>query len=45
MALLVHRDIAAGFKYARLWGGGKFNGQQVGRDHVLADGDVLEIHT
>jgi ribosome-interacting GTPase 1 len=41
---LVHKDIARGFKYARLWGGGSFEGQQVGRDHVVADGDVIEIH-
>ena len=45
VAELVHKDIARGFTYARLWGGGSFEGQQVGRDHVVADGDVVEIHT
>jgi ribosome-interacting GTPase 1 len=45
VATLVHKDVAKGFKYARLWGGGSFDGQQVGRDHVVADGDVIEIHT
>jgi len=44
IALLVHKEVAAGFKFARLWGGGDFDGQQVGRDHVVADGDVLEMH-
>ena len=44
VATLVHRDIAASFKYARLWGGGAFGGQQVGRDHVVEDGDIIEIH-
>ncbi len=44
VAALVHRDIAAQFKYARLWGAGSFGGQQVGRDHVVVDGDVIEIH-
>ena len=45
LARLVHKDIAAGFHHARLWGGGTFDGQQVGADHVLADGDVVELHT
>lgn len=45
VAKLVHKDIAHTFKFARLWGEGHFNGQQVGRDHPVADGDVLEIHT
>ena len=44
LARLVHRDIAAGFNHARLWGGGTFDGQQVGADHTLADGDVVELH-
>jgi ribosome-interacting GTPase 1 len=44
VARLVHRGLAAGFKYARLWGEGSFEGQQVGREHVVADGDVIEIH-
>ncbi len=44
VAYLVHKDIAEGFKYARLWGREAFDGQQVGRDHVVADGDVVELH-
>lgn len=44
LAGLIHKDIARGFKYARLWGGGSFEGQQVGRDHVVTDGDVIELH-
>ncbi|HEV3365678.1 MAG TPA: GTPase, partial [Acidimicrobiia bacterium] len=40
VATLVHKDIAADLRYARLWGRGTFDGQQVGRDHALADGDV-----
>ena len=44
VARLVHRDIAANLKYARLFGGSGFEGQQVGRDHVVADGDILELH-
>jgi len=44
IAELVHREIAAGLKYARVWGQESFAGQQVGRDHVVVDGDVLELH-
>jgi len=45
VARLVHRDIAASLKYARVWGSGKFDGQQVGKDHVVSDGDVVELHS
>jgi ribosome-interacting GTPase 1 len=45
VARLIHRDIAATLKFARIWGSGKFDGQQVGRDHVVADGDVVELHS
>jgi ribosome-interacting GTPase 1 len=45
VAVLVHKEIAADLRYARLWGRGTFDGQQVGRDHPLADGDVVELHT
>ncbi len=45
IAALVHRDIEHGLKYARLWGpSAQADGQHVGRDHVVADGDVLELH-
>ena len=44
VARLVHRDIAGTLKFARLWGSGKFDGQQVGRDHPLNDGDIIELH-
>ena len=45
VALMVHKDVAAGLKFARLWGGGDFEGQQVGREHQLCDGDVIELHS
>jgi ribosome-interacting GTPase 1 len=44
VAHLVHRDIAASLRFARLFGGHGFEGQQVGRDHEVVDGDVLELH-
>ena len=40
----LHRDWSRRLKYALLWGSGKFDAQRVGRDYVLADGDVLELH-
>ena len=45
VAVLVHKEIAAELRYARLWGRGTFDGQQVGRDHAVEDGDVVELHT
>jgi ribosome-interacting GTPase 1 len=44
VAELVHKDFARSFKHARLWGGSGYEGQQVGRDHVVDDGDVVELH-
>lgn len=43
-ARATHKDFAAGLRYTRLWGGGKFSGQRVGKRHLLRDGDVLEFH-
>lgn len=42
-ASAVHKDFASGLKAARVWGSGKFEGQQVQRDYVLHDGDVIEL--
>lgn len=44
VAQLVHRDLAATFRHARIWGRGSYDGQQVGKDHIVEDGDILEIH-
>ncbi len=44
LARAIHQDIAAGLRYARVWGTGVFDGQSVGEAHVLAEGDVVEIH-
>jgi len=40
----VHKDFAAGMKYARIWGSGKHDGVMARRDHVLQDGDIIELH-
>jgi ribosome-interacting GTPase 1 len=39
----LHKDWNRKLRYAQLWGSGKFEGQRVGRDYVLLDGDVLEL--
>ena len=44
VARLVHREMAEGVRFARVWGNGSFAGRQVGRDHAVEDGDVLELH-
>jgi ribosome-interacting GTPase 1 len=45
LAALVHKDVAAHLKFARIWGHARFEGQQVDRHHVLADQDIVELHT
>jgi hypothetical protein len=45
VARLVHNDLARSLSFARVWGrSGCFEGQQVGADHPVADGDVVELH-
>ena len=39
----VHQDFSKNLKTARVWGSGAFDGQMVKRDHVLQDGDVVEL--
>ena len=41
----VHRDLEDTVKSARVWGTAVHDGQTVGRDHVLHDKDVVELHT
>ena len=44
LAKAVHKEIAENLRFARIWGHARFDGQQVDRDHVLADRDVVELH-
>jgi hypothetical protein len=44
VAAVVHKDFAERLKYARVWGSRTYEGQMVQREHVLDDGDVLELH-
>ena len=44
LARVIHKDIAEGLKFARVWGATAFDGQLVKEAHVLEEGDVVEIH-
>ena len=40
----IHHDLAATATGARVWGpSARFDGQRVGRDHVVLDGDTVEV--
>lgn len=43
-AAVVHKDFAEGLRFARLWRQRAIDGLMVGREHVLEDGDILELH-
>jgi small GTP-binding protein len=46
VAAAIHKDLAAGFRGARIWGpSARFDGQQVGREHRVSDGDTVEVLT
>ncbi len=42
-AAVVHKDFSERLKYARIWGARAFDGQMVQREHILEDGDILEL--
>ena len=44
VARQVHGDVARSLRYARVWGHSAFDGQHVGPEHVVEDGDVVELH-
>ena len=40
----IHHELGATMTGARIWGpSARFDGQRVGREHVVADGDAVEI--
>ena len=41
----LHKDWKTKLRYALLWGSSKFDGQRIGRDYPLRDGDVIELHS
>jgi len=40
----IHKDFRIELKYAVVWGSGKYEGQRVGRKHILQDRDIIEFH-
>lgn len=44
LASHIHKELLETMKFARVWGHSAFDGQSVTRDHVLGEGDVVEIH-
>jgi ribosome-interacting GTPase 1 len=44
VAAAVHHELAVSFVGARIWGpSARFDGQRVGREHAVLDGDTVEI--
>ena len=44
LAAVVHRDLVESLTFAKVWGSSAHDGQSVGRDHVLHDKDLVELH-
>jgi ribosome-interacting GTPase 1 len=44
LAKAIHKEIAEEIKFARVWGPSAFDGQSVQEQHVLQEGDVVELH-
>lgn len=45
IARIIHSRLSRNFRYARVWGRSvKHDGQHVGQNHVLVDGDIVEVH-
>ncbi len=46
LAERIHGDMLEYFQYAKIWGpSAKYPGERVGLDHILDDGDIVEIHS
>jgi ribosome-interacting GTPase 1 len=43
MAREIHKDLEKRYRTARIYSEDKYNGQRVGKDFVLRDGDVIEL--
>ena len=44
LASKIHKDFLQKLRYAKVWGKDVYDGQMVQRDHVLQDGDIVELH-
>lgn len=45
LAAKIHRDFSSDLRYAKLWRSDEYNGMMAGKDFVLKDGDIVELHT
>src|SRR5947207_7345679 len=46
VAAAIHSEVVREFRGARIWGpSARFEGQRVGRDHVVLEGDAVEVLT
>jgi ribosome-interacting GTPase 1 len=43
LARRIYKDFVNKLKFAKVWGKAVYDGQMVQRDHVLEDGDIVEI--
>ena len=43
VASALHKDIAKGFKYAKVWGSTKIEGLKVAKDYQVQHKDIVEI--
>jgi uncharacterized protein len=44
LAAVIHHDFVARLRFAKAWGKNVLDGAQIGRDHVLEDGYIVELH-
>lgn len=44
-AKTIHNELAETMKFVCLWDSNKYNGLRVEKNHMLNDGDIIEIHT
>lgn len=44
LATAIHRELADKLKFAKIWGTGVYKGQNVQKNHVLNDKDIIELH-
>ena len=44
ICIKIHREFDEYFRFARVWGSSKFEGQKIGSSYILKDNDVVELH-
>ena len=44
IARIIHKEFYEEFKFAKIWGSSKYDGEKVGGGYILHDRDILEIH-